>query len=1180
MRHSATILIGQDLKLYTARLGNYVLKYGEADASSYFTSLSWVYEGGNTEIKKCIRDEYDTLSFVSTTQEVFNTKLEELESLTGPDKPLEIRHFFQDLHQSTVTINMPGDSNSLLLSLVVPLYDIKACEEAISIVEATNNIQAHYTIIIIGLCENLGKIISPEEFDNITADEELKKKSSQKKMLNDLSNLKLQQNSLEQIVIVQNTNSDGYALNFDRDSFLRILGELSLICIENYNTVFTQAGVYDRENVVTAIGLSVMNLDKYYFGDYLLRRAYLRIMEREEVESEEVDINKVAIIANQYLAKHKNHFSDFYESAVVPLWRNNMQQEMIIAQTAEQLDAKLNDVYKDLTSYIQDPKYSLPEKKAILAMILGYDDAILKGNLFTSQQLTLDNLDEEVANLFIEANNACVRKESVKESNKSELVDIVANKECENENDDKEEVEIIYGPLGDTCADEDGFVSLPIEKLQKLRNDIRLSTNYIREKSKELESLDSMTRYAEESKKRLTEKGFIVDDSVYHFDIIHEEVKLNETYDAHDVFEKSVDLREYFTKVKDQGEIGACTVFAITSIYESILKKKNKEDNDLSESFVYYNVRHMDGKKEEDSGSSFQDVIISIGEKGVCREELHPYSHLLSDEPSTEAYNDGKKRRITKALNVNIDKRDIRSAIQEGYPVAVSLKIFDSFYTTSGFVRRPSKKELTSEDYGYHAMVVVGYSDDTKYFVVRNSWGEQFGDKGYCYIPYSYICDPELNRMACIVKEISYGGDTDTAVSGGGKGKNQIVQFNICDAVIKSFVIGNLVEEEQIHLKEMQEEDAKVRLDYEMLMQMLGKQSIRTQILEEYLGALGDKRSKLKKERDYINETERGSALREHDSKSFKIKLYLAGAMVLLIFIWGVRSSFYSDFSDWLHNKWCWIIAIIYSLVTITLVLYWWYAKSQRRRMEIEFEEASAVLSVKMQKVINQTQEQKMKMHIAGMVIDKLLTLKTSIDKTYQGMKSYIGNLSLWYKEEQKGLKEMETLVKDPFIPLLSNQRLDAYFEESKEEITKDLHLYEFFNGFKLDDDAIIAYKRNIKHQILAHIQSILDDFTVFRHIFEKKDYPYLDKDYVSAKNLLPVLDKKSSPFCQIKTTAVTKPQARFLFIHTDKEEEQSWKAAYPQYFNTAPISENIQSVYKIVGLRLQTLKIDEVILD
>jgi hypothetical protein len=296
--------------------------------------------------------------------------------------------------------------------------------------------------------------------------------------------------------------------------------------------------------------------------------------------------------------------------------------------------------------------------------------------------------------------------------------------------------------------------------------------------------------------------------------------------------------------------------------------------------------------------------------------------------------------------------------------------------------------------------------------------------------------------------------------------------------------------------------------------------------------------------------------------------------------IWGVAASFYDDFVDWLQNDWCYILAGIFGVITIILIFYWWWAKSQRRKLEIDYEEMSANLSQKVRAIENQVNEQKMKMHVAGMVIDKLLTLKASIDKTYQGMKAYIGNLATWYKEEQKGLDVMEPLVKDPFIPLLSNKQLDCYFEDSKDEITKDMHLYEYFKGFKLDDEAIIAYKRNIKQQVLVHIEALLNDFTVFRHIFETKDYPYLDKEYASAKNLLPVLDTKSVPFCQIRKTAVMKPQARFLFIHTDPTEQQAWNAAYPQHFNTTPISENIVSVYKIVGLRLQNLTVDEVILD
>jgi hypothetical protein len=400
-------------------------------------------------------------------------------------------------------------------------------------------------------------------------------------------------------------------------------------------------------------------------------------MEREDVTAEEVDLNKVAIIANERLTKHKNFFSDFYEQFITPLWKKNTAQEAIIAQTSEPLNNKFKEVSDDLTSYILDSQYSLPEKQGILAMVLGYDDALLKGNLFADKQLTIDNLDEEVANYFIEANNACVSKIS-------------------SDDPDKEDT-IIYGPLGDLCADGDGHVSLPINKLQKLRNEIRQSTNYIREKSKELDEIGAMTQDAEDSEKRLTEKGFVVDGNEYHFDIKHEELKFDETYEAKEIKEKNVSLKEYFTKVKDQGQIGACTVFAVSSIYEYIMKRNADEEADLSESFVYYNVRHLEGKELEDTGSSFQDVIASIGEQGICTEALHPYTSLLSDVPSDEAYLDGERRRITKALNVNITENDIKSAIQEGYPVAISLKIFDSFNAISGFVKRPTDEEFAAD---------------------------------------------------------------------------------------------------------------------------------------------------------------------------------------------------------------------------------------------------------------------------------------------------------------------------------------------------------------------------------------------------------------------------------------------------------------------------------------------------
>ncbi len=114
----------------------------------------------------------------------------------------------------------------------------------------------------------------------------------------------------------------------------------------------------------------------------------------------------------------------------------------------------------------------------------------------------------------------------------------------------------------------------------------------------------------------------------------------------------------------------------------------------------------------------------------------------------------------------------------------------------------------------------------------------------------------------------------------------------------------------------------------------------------------------------------------------------------------------------------------------------------------------------------------------------------------------------------------------------------------------------------------------------MQHVSAALSDFTVFRHVFNTKDYPFLDKEYTSAERLLPLLDKKSEPFCQLRSNATTRPQARFLFVKTDTAERAAWQYEYPKYFSTRPISDDIKSAYKIIAIRLQPLATDEILLE
>ncbi|HEY9830232.1 MAG TPA: C1 family peptidase, partial [Stenomitos sp.] len=74
------------------------------------------------------------------------------------------------------------------------------------------------------------------------------------------------------------------------------------------------------------------------------------------------------------------------------------------------------------------------------------------------------------------------------------------------------------------------------------------------------------------------------------------------------------------------------------------------------------------------------------------------------------------------------------------------LALFKSFDRAgkNGKVPMPDpNSEEGRQSHGAHAMLCVGYSDKSQAFIVRNSWGESWGHKGYCYIPYAYMTNPE-----------------------------------------------------------------------------------------------------------------------------------------------------------------------------------------------------------------------------------------------------------------------------------------------------------------------------------------------------------------------------------------------------------------------------------------------------
>jgi len=220
-----------------------------------------------------------------------------------------------------------------------------------------------------------------------------------------------------------------------------------------------------------------------------------------------------------------------------------------------------------------------------------------------------------------------------------------------------------------------------------------------------------------------------------------------------------IDLRPYMTRVEDQGQIGSCVANATAGAYEYLYKAYTDEDIDVSRLFVYYNGRVLQGTDQIDSGLACESAIKVVLDNGVCTEDTWRYSpDNVFREPSNNAYDEATAFRVESYMQVPWSLTTWKHVLAHGYPIIFGVNIYTSFQTEGGkkgLIPMPDKDNEKME--GGHSMLCVGYSDEHEVFIVRNSWGPHWGDMGYCYIPYAYMEDDQLNDTpddAFIIKQI------------------------------------------------------------------------------------------------------------------------------------------------------------------------------------------------------------------------------------------------------------------------------------------------------------------------------------------------------------------------------------------------------------------------------------------
>ena len=208
----------------------------------------------------------------------------------------------------------------------------------------------------------------------------------------------------------------------------------------------------------------------------------------------------------------------------------------------------------------------------------------------------------------------------------------------------------------------------------------------------------------------------------------------------------SANLQNNCPGVYNQGQLGSCTANAISAAFEFELLKQKAPDFMPSRLFIYYNERAMENTINNDSGAQIRDGIKSINKLGVCPEAEWPYNiSEFTQKPHKDCYTNALKHIATSYHRVVQDLNHMKACLADGYPFVFGFTVYNYFESAemskTGMLNLPKAGE---KPVGGHAVMAVGYDDSTKRFLVRNSWGGTWGQKGYFTIPYDYLTNNHL----------------------------------------------------------------------------------------------------------------------------------------------------------------------------------------------------------------------------------------------------------------------------------------------------------------------------------------------------------------------------------------------------------------------------------------------------
>ena len=214
----------------------------------------------------------------------------------------------------------------------------------------------------------------------------------------------------------------------------------------------------------------------------------------------------------------------------------------------------------------------------------------------------------------------------------------------------------------------------------------------------------------------------------------------------------SVSLLEWFSPIEDQESLGSCTANAGVGLVEYFEKRAYQKHIDASRLFLYKATRNL-MRETGDNGAFLRSTMGALVLFGVPPEEYWPYKIAdFEKEPTAFCYAFAQNYQSMTYYRLDppgTTKSDLLNAIKtnlaSGLPSMFGFTVYSSIdqAAITGKIPYPANGE---QIVGGHAIVAAGYDDKMVIknakpgaFLIRNSWGTGWGDKGYGWLPYDYV---------------------------------------------------------------------------------------------------------------------------------------------------------------------------------------------------------------------------------------------------------------------------------------------------------------------------------------------------------------------------------------------------------------------------------------------------------